>query len=264
MERSRLKDIVILILLLVNGFLLASVLLRQSGEQSLRARTEADLSALCEADGIHLDAELPAGSSPAGKVLRRSMEEDRTLAVSVLGSGLSVSDEGGGICACSSDAGQAFFRANGSFDITGHLRSGDAEAFCRKFCKDNGYRDLVFAEDGGSASAVQYCENYPVANALVTFLLENGTLLSVSGTHLPSAASLSPEEGSMTAATALTRFLEARRASGAVVSRISDIYPCYQLQSTTAVPMSLIPAWCIVTDTSVYYVNCLTGEVSHS
>ena len=28
--------------------------------------------------------------------------------------------------------------------------------------------------------------------------------------------------------------------------------------------MQLTPAWCIVTDTVNYYVNCITGDVSHS
>ena len=29
-----------------------------------------------------------------------------------------------------------------------------------------------------------------------------------------------------------------------------------------ATPMALVPAWCIVTDTASYYVNCYTGTVS--
>ena len=50
--------------------------------------------------------------------------------------------------------------------------------------------------------------------------------------------------------------------SGAVVTEVTDLYLCYELQSTTATPMALVPAWCIATDTQNYYVNSYTGNVS--
>ena len=50
--------------------------------------------------------------------------------------------------------------------------------------------------------------------------------------------------------------------SGAVVTAVTDLYICYELQSTTATPMALVPAWCVSTDTADYYVNCYTGAVS--
>ena len=45
-------------------------------------------------------------------------------------------------------------------------------------------------------------------------------------------------------------------------SSVAEMYLCYELQSSTAAPMSLVPAWCIVTDTVNYYVNCASGAVS--
>ena len=48
------------------------------------------------------------------------------------------------------------------------------------------------------------------------------------------------------------------------MSSVSKVYLCYELQSSTANPMLLTPSWCIVTDTANFYVNCLTGAVSHS
>ena len=53
-----------------------------------------------------------------------------------------------------------------------------------------------------------------------------------------------------------------RRETGAVASSIAEMSLCYELQSSTAAPMSLTPAWRIVTDTVSYYVNCVTGAVS--
>ena len=47
-----------------------------------------------------------------------------------------------------------------------------------------------------------------------------------------------------------------------MVTAVTDLYLCYELQSTTATPMALVPAWCVSTDTADYYVNCYTGAVS--
>ena len=55
MDRFRLKNIIILILLLVNGFLLGTLAMRKSAEQEFFRRTAEQLVELFEADGISLD-----------------------------------------------------------------------------------------------------------------------------------------------------------------------------------------------------------------
>lgn len=265
MERSRLKNIIILILVLVNAALLFSLGFRRTESLNSRSRTTEELTELFAREGISLRAKLPADTPPAGKTLERSIDRDRALAAAALGDELTVSDEGGGIYTCFGSSGQAYFHANGSFSISGTLAADNPEAFCRKFCKAGGYQDFTYSVSGGSGSgsAVQYFEGYPVVDAAVGFRVENGVLVSISGTHLPSTFLSSGDRSSMTSATALTRFLVSRRESGTVVSEVSDVYLCYELQSTTAAPMTLSPAWCIVTDTFNYYVNCLTGGVTH-
>lgn len=52
-----------------------------------------------------------------------------------------------------------------------------------------------------------------------------------------------------------------RHASSSVVSSITEVSLCYELQSTTAAPMALVPSWRIVTDTATFYVNCISGTV---
>jgi regulatory protein YycI of two-component signal transduction system YycFG len=268
MERSLLKNIIILILVLVNMALLLSLGIRSSEERSARSRTAEELTELFARDGVTLNADgIPADKTPAVEVLQRDTAADRNLAAFLLGDDLSVSDEGGGICTYTGDGGQAVFRSGGSFGITGRLGDRSIESLCRKFCKTYGYRNLSvsFDEDGrnGTVTAVQYYNNHPVENASVTFLARNGCLISVSGTYLPDSAASSDTACSMTAATALTKFLDARRESGAVVTAVSDVYLCYELQSTAAAPLVLVPAWCVVTDTVQYYVNCSTGAVTH-
>ena len=67
--------------------------------------------------------------------------------------------------------------------------------------------------------------------------------------------------GLLSALGALNAFLGTVQ-SGAVVTAVTDLYLCYELQSTIATPMALVPAWCVVTDTASYYVNCYAGAVS--
>jgi len=264
MNRAHLKNIIILILLLVNLVLLGFLGTRLSQERAARTRTLAELTELFASEGISLTAQIPEDAPPSGQTLTRDVDGDRALAVSLLGDSLETSDEGGGIYTCASENGQALFRSSGSFEVTGLLARTDAEAVCKKFCQAFGYQDLVMDLHGGSGTgiAVQYFDGYPVANATVKFLVENGRLISVSGIHLPQTSSGTVSGGSLSAVTALTKFLEDRRAVAAVLSSVSDVYLCYELQSTAAAPMSLTPAWCVVTDTGNYYVNCSTGAVT--
>ena len=266
MERSRLKNIVILTLILVNAFLLVALFLRRSEGASARSRMTEELTSLFAADGVRLDPDsISDDLPPEGKTLDRDPTAEAEMAAYVLGPQTATADEGGGIYTYTSALGQGFFHAGGSFDMTGRLVTDGIETFCRGFCKKYGYGDLsdTAGETGRSLTAVQYYGGYPVANATVTFLIQNGCLISVSGTYI-SGRELSARKDSMTAATALSAFLRFRRENGAVASSVQDVSLCYQLQSTSASPMTLNPAWCIATDTLRYYVSCSDGTVSHA
>ena len=141
--------------------------------------------------------------------------------------------------------------------------SETADALCRAFCRAFHYEGLTFTLEGtdGSAAAVQSFDGAPVVNCSVTFSISEGSVVSVSGTHLPQEGQASGSGNALSALAALNEVLSTIR-SGAVVTAVTDLYLCYELQSTTATPMALVPAWCVVTDTAYYYVNCFTGEVS--
>lgn len=265
METSRLKNIIILLLVLVNLFLLGFLGVRLSSEYAAQRRTVSELTGLFAADGVTLkEGAVAFGDPPQALTLTRDIELDRKMAVFFLGSTVSVSDEGGGIYAFTSSAGRVDSRASGSFQVTGDLGT-DLAAICRKFCQSYGYQDLRMNFDRtgtGTATATQYVNDYPVVDCTVTFQATDGELRSVSGTHLPSGGTSAAGSSSLSAVTALTMFLEARRAQGAVVSEVSSVTACYMLQSSAAAPMTLVPVWRLTTDTVDYYVNCSTGAVT--
>ena len=267
MESSRLKNIVILILALLNLCLLGLLTMRKAVEYSSRDEAKAQLVALFAAEGVRLEEDaIPDATPPSRLTLSRSDEEDRKLAAFLLGRDLSRSDGGGGIRVYRSTGGEGYavLRSSGSFDVVNPGADQEAEDLCRAFCRAFQYEELSFSLEGGTgtAAAVQYHDGAPVVNCTVTFTIENGVLRAVSGIHLPEeAAADTGTDHPLSALTSLALFLNTVKA-GAVVTEVTDIYLCYELQSTSTAPMVLAPAWCVATDTANYYVNCFTGAVS--
>lgn len=268
MDRCLLKNIIILILVLVNGFLMGSLVMRHASTAKAQYQAEEQLVALFAADGIELSPDSISHETPPSPLsLSRSLQREQSAAAFFLGDNMEQTDLGGGSYTYSSSLGAARFHPDGSFDIVGSLASSDeAEKLCQKFCKKFSYEEPTFSlDENGSGTCTVVClwGKYPVFNSTVTFTFDRGTLLTVSGTLLPedgTAASSSQEL--LSASAALTTFQQARRESYMVVSAITDLYPCYELQGSTASALSLSPAWCIVTDTANHYVNCITGAVS--
>lgn len=267
MDRYQLKNIMIIILALVNLFLLGSLAMRETSEQAARRRSEEQLVELFAADEITLNADAISSKAPSMPVsMTRDTVREREAAEFFLGESLHRDDQGGGIYSYTGDSGVALFREDGSFDVAGSLAEENAEEICRKFCRSFSYGEPIFVLDesgSGTAVAVYQHDKQPVYNCMVTFHFDRGMLQTLSGTLLPeSGTETIPDRELLSSLAALTAFQKMRRETGAVVSVVTEMYPCYRLQSSTAMPMSLTPAWCIVTDTSKYYVNCITEAVT--
>ena len=262
MASYRLKNIIILILALTNLCLLGLLALRVTTGYSSRQEATEQMAALFAAEGVALDPDLVPGTvPPAGLTLARDSGEERKLAEFLLDDALLTADSGG-VRTYQGQNGTAVFRADGSFDVA--IAGGDGgQELCRAFCRAFHYEDLTFSLENGSgtASAVQTHGGAPVVNCTVTFSLAGGAVESVSGIHLPRQEESTVSGGALSALGALDALLDTVR-GGAVVTAVTDLYLCYELQSTTAAPMALVPAWCIVTDTADYYVNSYTGEVT--
>ena len=266
MDRYHLKNIIILILTLVNLFLLGSLAQRRSAENATYQNTVQQITALFAAEGITLNVDsIPSELPPASRTLNRSIELDRKAAAYLLGDEVTQIDQGGGIFTYDGKNGGALFRANGNFDAAGTLTAKNADSFCRSFCREFGYSDPLYQLDeygNGTAVATRLWNRLPIFNCTVTFTLVEDVVVSVSGTLLPDLSTeVEPSVPPLSALAALTAFQQTRKETGAVVTSISDIYLCYELQSPIAAPLSLTPAWCIDTNTAKYYVNAITGSV---
>ena len=267
MDRFRLKNIIILILLLLNGFLLFSLGQRRTMQRNAYHRTVEQLVDLFQEDGMELDpGAISQDTPPSGVTLARDTAlEEQAAAFLLGGETLSSSDQGGGIFHYAGAAGEALFRSSGAFEASGTLAAGERiEDFCRDFCRTFSYDAPDIRLDGegnGVFTAQGVYGKLPVFNCAVSFTVENQVLAAVSGTLLPKTGAAAAGEEPLSASGALLAFQRMRRESAAVVSTVTDTRLCYELQ-TAGASMSLTPAWRIVTDTEDYYVNCQSGAVT--
>ena len=116
----------------------------------------------------------------------------------------------------------------------------------------------AFAELAGEDSLYADAPNAKQA-AYITRLVKG---VDVSGSLLPdTAVETASDTEPLTAFAALIAFQQMRHESSSVVSAITEISLCYELQNTAAASMTLVPSWQIVTDTAIFYVNCISGTV---
>ena len=246
--------------------MLAALAIRGNEERVARRTQQQELVALFAADGMTLDpALIPTDTAVSTYALTRDETAERKAAAFLLGDNLERTTQGGGIYTYTSQQGAAAFRDTGSFDAAGSLSQENAEAFCRDFCKAFSYDTPIFTLDetgSGTATAVRLWNGTPVFNASVTFTIDQGRAVSASGALLPETGTeTTTGQKPLSAFAALTAFQQMRHESSSVVSSITEVSLCYELQSTTAAPMALVPSWRIVTDTATFYVNCISGTV---
>ena len=137
MDRYLLKNIIIIILVLVNGFLLGSLSMRYWSAAKAQDQMEEQLVALFASDGMELDPDIISQDAPPSSLsLSRDLDREQAAAAFFLGSDMAQGDQSGDTYTYSSKLGAARFRSNGGFDIVGTLSDADGEELCRRFCKD--------------------------------------------------------------------------------------------------------------------------------
>ena len=258
MNTARLKNIVILILLLANAFLLVLLFSRRAEENAAHERSVAQLTALLSADGIAFDSALLDGLPDTVLSVQpaRDLAAEQTL------------DSGGGIYRYySSDglnSGSCLIRSGGALEAAVSRAVDDPAEFCADLCVPLGYRTFDVLSDGACTvvTASRFVGELEVCNASLIFTFSGSTLTTVTGTFLPPIDTSESGETALDAVTALVRFLDYRNASGAVCTGITWLSAGYLVQSTTSAPLQLVPVLRVDTDVYSYYVNIISGEVS--
>lgn len=268
MDGAKVKNIIILVLLLVNLFLLAMVIHDQLETAELRQQAREDVAAAYERSGITLTGEVPWNDEVNTCSLYRDKSREHDMVRAILGK-CSVQDLGGNILFYKSAKGEARFRGTGEFQ----LMPADGKAFvgesflesAEAILNDMGFSadtdNAVIDQDGQTTNVTLACRfrGKNAYNCTVSFMFSTNSLLLIDGCR-PMERGAEDETAALDAATVLMRFLAEVREKGLVCSEVRSVELGYMMTASASGEGYMTPFWRIVTDTGTNYMNGLTGK----
>lgn len=269
MSAPKIKNLVLLILLLVNIFLLALVIPTRVEDLNREHHANAALIQLYENAGVTLREEDIPGTKPLYPADLSLAEPDLLAAVrGLLGQQLLTQTSGSSI-RYTSALGTAAYTKNGSF--TAALKGAavtDPEADARKKLDAMGLScGELRRESSGDTVSYTACltvGSSPILTHDLTFRYESDRLVSVTGLLLPAGEPARVgNQSTVTARDALTAFLGSRLETGWVGSHVQSATQGYALSYDAAQNLwHLLPAWRITTDAGAYLVDGTTKTVT--
>lgn len=274
MEWSKIKNIIIFILLLVNGFLLLLVGGQQSRVRHYERSALTRAAQVLEQNGISVSNEAldqAAAAALPSMTSSRDLDSETRIAQALLGEDAVRSDQGSGLFVHSSERGTAIFRASGDVNVTlsdGVSTGDDPAEHARSLLKSIGLEGELIRQSpqvNGVTTLTfrQLLDGVPLYSCLLTFEYSSTQLRSISGTLFTSASLVSEEEAAspLSVSTALIRFLEGIRDSRDVCSAITGLRPGYQSSQSFGSTVYLTPVWLVSTNITDYYLDGVTGEL---
>ena len=270
MDSVKVKNFIILVLLIVNAILL-SVFVSDAVREGARSGAAVDGAvALLAENGIQVseDVDLGERSLPLMTITRDAAREAQ-MAGAVLGDA-SITDAGGNILLYFGSRGEASFRGTGGLEMnihSGEYVSRDVLDLARSFAADMGLETVEDPVGWNMDSStlqgtLELCCSYegvPVENCVLSFTFAGGDLLGVYGTRVLDSAEPAQSESSVDVPTVLMRFLQLVLDGGHVCSSLESLELCYNMRANAAGEGQLIPIWRIETDTGSFFINALTG-----
>ena len=271
MDKGKIKNIIILVLLTVNLFFAALMLVNGAESRSYAAAAESSLTAALKSGGITIsDSELLSQKSVPACTFSRDKDRERRQVSSVLGSA-EPSDLGGNIIMYYGKNGQACFRGTGDFEIlmensavsVGTDPVKTAERLMEKFGVglESG-ANAQYAKTGGSCEVTALCsyKDRPIVNCSVSMTFSKDSLLLVTGVKPMSKITESGSVQVIDTATAVMRLLDVLKNSGYVCREITGVSHCYKLDASASGDGTLTPLWHFSTDIGDFYINGVTGK----
>ena len=272
MEWHRLKNVIILILLLLNGFLLILAWGRWiEAAQYDKAALDQTVEVLASR-GIEVDSN---NLSSAGDLLPLSLERDleaeQKLVRALLDEPVEADNRGGGLYLYQGILGEVSIRAGG--ELSAVLTDDPAwdadspEDHAAALLKKMGVSAQTLGWSNQDGRAVvrfrQLWDNVRVFSCEVEFVYENGRLRTVQGTLLTAGQGTEEAGEALSLPTALMRFLDGVTATGDVCSAIRSMEAGYRVVSQ---PLSggvrLTAVWLVSSNTADYYLDGITGALT--
>ncbi len=275
MESSKLKNIILIILLITNLLLLGLVIDQREAARQQDKRAIQDAVDLLAQQGITARAEdIPSGDLPAPMTVERGGEWEREVFAALLGEDVTLTQRGL-VSLYSGSLGAAEVRGDGGFSVT--FASGayplaqgeDMEAHAKLLVQRLGLIARVSGREGERVRVTQVYapggpqDYFPIFSCAVTVEYRDGQAVSMEGTYLPGTPTPDRQSGEpLSTATLLVRFRAGIIDSGDACTAIHAATQGYILSSDAGGALRLTPVLRLETDTNLYLVNALNGELS--
>ena len=270
MDSIKVKNFIIIVLLIVNALLFSVFVLDTVREGGMAGDAVDGAVAILAENGITVaeGAGLDEQSLPV-VAMRRDTGLERDKVEKVLGS-VNVTDEGGNILRYSSEKGEANFRGTGSFEMLVYdygRASSDPETTALRFAADLGLEagrgglvsDIDPESLDGTVELTCAAGGARVANCVLSFTFGGGEIKMVLGTRVLDTVVSESYSDTLDVPTVLMRFLGLVLDGGRICSSVDSLELCYSMRANAAGEAELIPVWRIATDTGDFYINAVTG-----
>lgn len=272
MQTSKIKDVFILALILVNVFLLLLVIPQRQETARVYDETGATLGQLFAERGIELDWEkVPEYAELRSQASGQNQEQAvRSAALALLGENAQ-EETGYTSRKFQSGLGQAEFHKSGEFTVslTGEQSAGTdllkaAQETLTAMGYAHGQLELERVAAGKYVvSGRQYVAEAPVYSSWVELEYDNNSLKAITGQWYAGYEAQTTGTACISASTALVSFISSQVELGWVCTTIDTMTQGYVEEATpTFGGATLVPVWRIETDTGSFTVNGLTKEVS--
>ena len=271
MEWSKVKNIIILILLLVNGFLLVIVGARM-GEVRRYEKSAMDQAVqVLGKNGIQIGGQtVRAAEGLTTQTLERSPAAEMELACGLLGEEVVSHNQGGGLYTYQGNRGTVSIRGGGRISVQmtedDRWQGAEPETLVRELLSAMKIEGEIVASslaDGtGAVTVRQLWQDVPLFSCRIWFNFEGSRLVSLSGTLLCPGESSVEHSQLLTVPSALLTFLDEILSSGDVCSAVDSMEPGYRVIQSFSGTLRLEPVWLISSNTADYYMDAVTGELS--
>lgn len=266
MERSRLKHVMIVLLIVLNLFLLTLVLVQYRQSSQYEEITRENVLSYLKKNGISVgEGIVPWKSTQTVLNVPWSQDRDRTAAETLL-----VDFQEG------SETSQLYFQGaggtftvsrNGGFSLT--LKNGEttqdkekaAAALMQKLNFEGAVAGTRQTGDSTTVALRQSWKGKPIFSCAAQVRFQGDCLAEAQGIRLPGV----PEGDSgiqvRSAETLLVDFLRGVSNLGEACTQLRAITEGYLL-NTDGLVGKLLPAWLVETDGGLFQLNCVTGELT--
>lgn len=274
MEWPKIKNIIILILLLANLFLLIMVGVQEHGSAQYQEQALTNTVSILERNGIQIDSDsIPKELELTPMTVERDLESEAVLAAALLGT-CDTLDLGGGRYAYEGTLGRAEFRSNGNFSVTLYdgvrnvSEAGGEEAHAFALMEEVGLTGVVVSKEVDEGKTIltlrQTWQGLPVRSCQIMLEYEDGCLKTIAGQRLMGTPQSGGEKSELISVpTALLRILNGINDLGDICNEITGMEPGYLLTTSSDITR-LIPMWYVTTDTGAYCLNALSGELERA